>query len=254
MEKQTDPDNPLESTEQQPRDVTYWAQRFDKMRVTEIPAEALNANVEGRLALGPLQGFGPLWEKTYRVRFETVEVTPAEVITAWKANFASFWPPDSRFYIPAGGITPGQVAVINISGPAGARLSTGIMVMYADEESFAFMTPEGHMFSGWITFSAYLKGGVTVAQSQVLIRSDDPVWEFVNRLYGFRKEDQMWRHVLTSLAAHFGVLAEVQMEKVCIDPRIQWSRAKNIWYNAGMRTMVYTVGALARGIRLRHRG
>ena len=34
------------------------------------------------------------------------------------------------------------------------KLSTGVMVLYADEESFTLMTPEGHMFAGWITFSA----------------------------------------------------------------------------------------------------
>ena len=35
----------------------------------------------------------------------------------------------------------------------GLRLSTGVMVMYVDDESFAFALPEGHMFAGWITFS-----------------------------------------------------------------------------------------------------
>ena len=35
------------------------------------------------------------------------------------------------------------------------KLSTGVMVLYADEESFTLMTPQGHMFAGWITFSAH---------------------------------------------------------------------------------------------------
>ena len=34
------------------------------------------------------------------------------------------------------------------------KLSTGVMVLYADDESFTLMTPQGHMFAGWITFSA----------------------------------------------------------------------------------------------------
>ena len=38
--------------------------------------------------------------------------------------------------------------------PGGSKLSTGVMVLYADEESFTLMTPQGHMFAGWITFSA----------------------------------------------------------------------------------------------------
>ena len=38
--------------------------------------------------------------------------------------------------------------------PGKMKLSTGVMVLYADEESFTLMTPQGHMFAGWITFSA----------------------------------------------------------------------------------------------------
>ena len=38
--------------------------------------------------------------------------------------------------------------------PGRMKLSTGVMVLYADDESFTLMTPQGHMFAGWITFSA----------------------------------------------------------------------------------------------------
>ena len=33
-------------------------------------------------------------------------------------------------------------------------LSTGVLVLYADDESFTLMTPQGHVFAGWITFSS----------------------------------------------------------------------------------------------------
>ena len=49
------------------------------------------------------------------------------------------------------------------------------MVLYADDESFTFMTPEGHTLSAWITFSAYRDGDVTVAQAQALERTVGPV-------------------------------------------------------------------------------
>jgi len=40
--------------------------------------------------------------------------------------------------------------------PGGKGLvSTGVLVIYEDEESFSFMTPEGHIFAGMITFSSY---------------------------------------------------------------------------------------------------
>jgi hypothetical protein len=31
----------------------------------------------------------------------------------------------------------------------GMKLSTGVFVLYADEDSFTFMTPQGHMFAGF---------------------------------------------------------------------------------------------------------
>ena len=46
-----------------------------------------------------------------------------------------------------------QVALLEVPPVAGApvRMSTGVMVIYVDDESFTFMTPEGHAFSAWIT-------------------------------------------------------------------------------------------------------
>ena len=67
---------------------------------------------------------------------------------------------------------------------APVRLSTGVMVIYADEESFTFMTPEGHTLSAWITFSAYRDGSVTVAQAQALERPSDPLDELTYMLGG----------------------------------------------------------------------
>ena len=47
------------------------------------------------------------------------------------------------------------------------------MVIYADSESFRFMTPEGHALSAWITLSAYRDGDAVVAQAQALGRTSD---------------------------------------------------------------------------------
>ena len=38
--------------------------------------------------------------------------------------------------------------------PGPVKLSSGVLIIYADEESFTFMTPEGHVLAAWITFSA----------------------------------------------------------------------------------------------------
>jgi hypothetical protein len=216
-----------------------WARPVERLHVSGVPEEALNLNVEGRELTGPLRGFGPMWQKTYRARLRGAEVSPREVIAAWKANFSTFWPEGNTFYGPITGIAPGEVAVLNLSMPGRVPLSTGVMVIFADEESFTFMTPQGHMLSAWITFSAFEDGDTTVAQAQALLRATDPLSEVGLRLFGHKSEDAFWRHTLERLAAHFGVSTKAEQEVVCVDPRLQWSQAGNIWHSAALRTPIY---------------
>jgi hypothetical protein len=224
----------------QTRTASNWASPVSTLKVTGVSSEAINLNVNGRKLTGPLQGFGQLWQKTYKVRLSGSSATPEEVIARWRSNFPVYWPKGNRFYAPLTRIEPGNVAVLNLDMPGGMALSTGIIVIYADERSFSFMCPMGHMFGGMITFSADSIDGATVAQAQVLIRANDPLWEVVMRLGGFRKEDNFWQSTVKNLAADFGVTAHVQQETTLVDPRLQWSEAKNIWYNAAVRSTLYT--------------
>ena len=75
------------------------------------------------------------------------------------------------------GIEPGGVALLDMTLRGRMKLSTRVIVLYADHESFTLMTPQGHMFAGWITFSALEVEGETVAQAQVLMRASDPIFE-----------------------------------------------------------------------------
>ena len=143
----TEKDN-RQTTVVAPRDQANWAKQTDAAHVSAVPSGARNLNVEGKQASGPLQGFGPMWQKTYRVRLVGSGATPREVIAAWKENFAKFWPPKNKFYAPLTGIAPGEAALINSSLPGGMPLSTGVMVLYADDESFTLMTTQGHPFPG----------------------------------------------------------------------------------------------------------
>jgi hypothetical protein len=227
-----------------PRDAAYWAEYVSTLQLGEVPAGALNLNVSGKRLVGPIQGFGRMWQKTYRVRLTGADVTPAEVVAAWKERFASYWPKRGRFYGPAAPVAPGDVALLNLKAPGGVRLSTGVMVLYADEESFTFMNPEGHMFAGWITFSAAAEEGVTVAQAQVLIRASDPLFELAMPLGMSRIEDRFWRQTLRALAAHHGVgEATVETTTVCVDRRRQWAKWGNVRHNAGVRCAVHTAAA-----------
>ena len=69
------------------------------------------------------------------------------------------------------------MALLNLGLPGRMKLSTGVLVLYADDESFTLMTPEGHMLAGWITFSAEAGRDVTVVQIQALERTNDPLYE-----------------------------------------------------------------------------
>jgi hypothetical protein len=225
-----------------PRD-TGWASPVSKLKVSGVPEGATNINVEGRQLTGPIHGFGQMWQKTYRVRLSGSQAAPTQVIQTWKEHYPEFWPKGNTMYPSLNGIAPGEIALITSSGPGNLPvISTGVMVIYADDESFAFMTPEGHPFAGMITFSAYQEDSTTVAQVQVLIRANDPMYEIGFRLGpGHKMEDKIWNHTLKALAAHFSVDAPVQQSVTLIDPKVQWSQAKNIWQNAGIRTAVHTL-------------
>src|SRR5258708_1187332 len=242
---------PLPPEEVLPRNAANWA----KQRTTTLkgasyaPTGALNQNVAGRRVMSPLQGFGEMWKKPYQVRLHGVQVTPTEVIKVWKENFAKFWPAGNRFFAPLTGIAPGEVALLRIT-PGGMPLSTGVFVLYSDDESFTLMTPEGHVFAGWITFSAHEENGCTVAQAQVLMRANDPIYELGLRFGGHKQEDVFWDHTLKSLAEHLNVaVPSVDIRTVCIDRKMQWSRAGNILHNSAMYTMLYILTTPVRKIR-----
>ncbi len=237
-----------EPPKSEPRDAAFWATSRNVLRVSEVPSGAVNLNVEGRRAAGALQGFGQLWQKTYRLRLSGVKATPAEVVEVWKREFPSFHPPESRFYPSLEGVAPGEVMLINAS-VQGMPVYTGVMVLYADDESFTVMTAEGLPEAGWNTFSAYEEDGETVVQIQSLGRASDPVYEVGFRLFGSTAQEKIWSHVLRSLAASFGVRGRVELEKTCVDPKLQWPRILNLWHNASLRSVVYVT--LNSAIRIR---
>jgi hypothetical protein len=243
--------NSTEMPKSEPVQTTHvetWATPVGKLKMGARPGEAVNLNVDGRRLTGPLKGFGQMWQKTYSVRLGQSAYTPAAIINEWKKNFGSFWPQGNHFYGSVAGIAPGDVALLNLAGPGGMTgpggapmISTGIMVIYADDVSFSFMTPEGHIFAGMITFSAADDEGETMAQVQVLVRANDPIYEVGCRLGVIPKtEDAHWHATLTNLAKHLGVAdPKVAQKNVLVDPRLQWGEAKNIWHNAAVRTGLY---------------
>jgi hypothetical protein len=124
------------------------------------------------------------------------------------------------------------------------------MVIYADDVSFSFMTPEGHMFAGMITFSAYEQDNSTVAQVQALIRANDPIYELSFCMgFGHKSEDVFWAETLTNLATHLGASnPQPSQSNSLVDPRVQWSEWRNIWHNAGIRSGLYMPVAMVKKV------
>ena len=225
-----------------PRDTGRWAAKVDRLAVEQRDG-VRGTNVAGRRLTGPVQGFGKMWQKTYRMTVGDT-VTPQDAISTWKANFPELWPKGNRFAGALTGISPGDVALLDLAIGGGVKLSTGVFVLYADDESFTLMTPQGHMFAGWITFSAERTSAATAVQAQVLMRANAPLYEVAMKFGGHGKEDKFWAQTLTALGDKLGVpVAEVQTRTVCVDSKRQWRNARNIWHNSMVRSVLQTVAA-----------
>jgi hypothetical protein len=226
----------------QPRDAGSWAQKVDRLEV-ERRDGVRGTNVAGRRLTGPVQGFGKMWQKAYSLNIGPA-TTPQQAIATWKSHFPEFWPKGNRFAGALAGISPGDVALLDLAIGGGVKLSTGVFVLYADEESFTLMTPQGHMFAGWITFSAERRGPDTLVRADVLMRANDPLYELAMTFGGHRKEDVFWAQTLTALGGRFGAgSASVETRTTCVDPKRQWRHAGNVWHNSMLRSVLQTVAS-----------
>ncbi|HEX6254493.1 MAG TPA: hypothetical protein VFZ70_01660 [Euzebyales bacterium] len=208
------------------------------------PEGALVRNVADLDLTSPIQGFGKLWRKTYQVPLDGAALTPEQVVAIWKAEFATFWPRTAHIYGGEEVVTVGDSMLINIGiGPL-VLWSTGVVVLYEDDRSFTFMTPERHSFAGWITFSVDRDGAgdAPTATIDVLIRTSDPFYELLMPLGGHRGEDWQWRTVLRNLAARVGAGgARPTMTRICVDHSRQWRYWRNLRANSMVRTTLYSL-------------
>jgi hypothetical protein len=218
------------------RDAASWAKKVERLEVD--PREGVRGtNVAGRRLTGPVQGFGKMWQKNYRMRVGS-QIKPEQAIATWKEHFPEFWPKGNRFAGALTGINPGDVALLDLAIGGGVKLSTGVFVLYADAESFTLMTPQGHMFAGWITFSAERADDETVVQAQVLMRANDPIYELGMMSGGHKKEDRFWAATMIALGQRLGVEdPKVETTTTCVDSKRQWRNASNIRHNSAVRSV-----------------
>jgi anti-anti-sigma factor len=217
-----------------------WAKSVDRLSMANVPAGAMNRNVDGRRTSSPVHGFGRLWEKRYRLRLHDRDLDPKQIIAIWRSEFPDFWPKGNHLF-PSGNapIAPGTAALLNLSLPGGLILATGVMVIYADDTSFSFMTTQGHMLSGWITFSCFRDNQSTFVQVHPLFRAGDPLMELGFRLGAAAQEDRFWHETLGNLARRLGTHGEVAQHNILVDPHIQWNKVANLRHSAAIRSSLY---------------
>src|SRR6204780_5600796 len=81
-------------------DGASWARKVDRLEVDHRDG-VRGTNVAGRRLTGPVQGFGKMWQKTYRMNAGPA-IAPEAAIATWKQHFPEFWPKGNRF---AGALT-----------------------------------------------------------------------------------------------------------------------------------------------------
>ena len=96
-----------------PRNATSWAKKVERLEVN--PRDGVRGtNVAGRRLTGPVQGFGKMWQKSYRMKAGS-QIEPEQAIATWKEHFPEFWPKGNRFAGALTGIKPGDVALLDLA-------------------------------------------------------------------------------------------------------------------------------------------
>jgi len=66
------------------RDAAFWAKPVSELKLGhDLPAEAINLNVEGKRIAGMTGGFGKMWQKTYKIDLPGTSASPEYVVRAW---------------------------------------------------------------------------------------------------------------------------------------------------------------------------
>ncbi len=211
-----------------------WAPYIERIKVTERPEGALIRNMDNRRLQPQIKGFGKMWQKTFWLTIDKPEFTPKDIILKLMQNFVVFQIPENFFYPTSKGLSPGALVFIDSKTPGGI-VSTGIYVLYVEDTSFTYITPQGHPEAGWITFSAKEEDGKIRLQIQGLVRASDPFYEIAYAIAGQAFQEKIWLNVLTQMAKHLEIEDNGQMVKYKPAGNWQWGKAGNIWYNAQLR-------------------
>ena len=238
------PDSKLENEESAAHEflpTDLWPTKLGPTFLKSELSEPQPLNLLGRKAQGPGAGFGSLWQKTYKIRLVSQDLSVAEVVTKLKSKLPKYWPTGNRISLPDG-LQTGAAGIIDLTVPGGLPLSTGIRVLNLSEEAFSFVPIEGHMEAGWISFGVCEEDGYPTVVVQSLARTGDPFYELGFDIFGHRQQEEFWDQTLSALALDFGEKALVEVTASCLDNTKNWKGWSTLWWNAGLRTIVGQTG------------
>ena len=154
----------------------------------------------------PEDGVGPLFHRTYRVRFRESRVAAEELVRRIVANpdrvapseFASF----NQVYGEKGTMRAGDEYIVRIPGPWDGP----VRIAQVTPTSFRFVTLDRHLEAGQIEFRAVDDGDDVVFTIESWARSGD---RLSNLLYGrLRMAKEVQLHMWTSFLERVVELAE----------------------------------------------
>ena len=222
------------------RDNKGWSTLKSKLIVSDNRPNAININVNNRTVLGPLQGFGSVLEKEYKLQIPNSQLSAQELMSKFRSSFITLQPPQNVFYPSSKGIEAGETVLIDSSTPGGV-VSTGVHILFSDDVSFSFITPQGHPEAGWITFSASEKDEKIEIKIRGLASASDPFFELAFRLAGSKFQERIWKTVLANMAKSINVDDNIILTKKIIDKKLHWKAVRNLWFNAQLRSLPYNV-------------
>jgi len=186
----------------------------------------------------PDDGFGRLWRKQYWIELDLPEISPEQILADWRDHFDAFWPGDNRLYAELRKLRPLDLAEMDIEVAPGARITSGVVLLYSRPDAFALITPKGHMFNGVITFGVRSRDRARVAEIDIRMRASDPLFEIGMALFGHRQEDRFWTGTLHNLGLHWQQDCHVHQSAQVVDRHRHWNRAINVWHNAAIRSLL----------------
>ena len=191
-----DREDPAPGARRRPVTPANWAKPVDRLSAEGVAGAGVDS-VTGKRVTGPAPGIRPALAEDLARPARGLVDEPArshrglegavrDVLAEAQAGSTRRWPVSSRARSRCSISAPMPGSPVKTVHRRHGHLR-GRRIVHLH------LARKGHMLSGWITFSAYRDGDVTVAQVQALERTSDPFDELGLMFGGSRMIDRFWR-------------------------------------------------------------